>query len=549
MDEGSPPAKSPPSPSTSDRIARAAGLAALATATSRVLGLVREQVLAAFFGASDQMDAFLVALRIPNLMRDLFAEGAMSAAFVPTFTKELELGGRKNAWHLGNNVLTALLLITGTIVVLGMIFAGPLVSLYASSYAAVPGKIELATKLSRIMMPFLSLAAIAAAVMGMLNSLRHYFVPALAPATFNVVAIVFAFALTPVLTSFGIAPISSMALAVTVGGVTQVLMQWPALHREGFRYSPVLDLRDPALRRVLVMMGPGTIGLAATQMNLFVSTWLASSQGTGAVSWLQYAFRVMYLPLGLFGVSIATAVLPAASRHAAVRDSTAIRDTVRRGLTLMLILVLPATCGLVWLSTPIVRLLFEHGQFTAVDTAATASALRFYAVGLLGYATTRIASPVFYAIGRNRVPVVLSAGTVLINLALSLVFVRVLGFAGLALATSMAALVNATCCIWIMRGELGGLGGRKLSAAVVKLTISSALMVGAIELVRPLLPGGAVADGVLMQMVALLGAIGVGGATLLASAYLLGVEDVTSLLTRLRDRLLSRDTPGGAEPA
>lgn len=549
MGERSPIPKSTSSPPSSDRIARAAGLAALATATSRILGLVREQVLAALFGASDQMDAFLVALRVPNLMRDLFAEGAMSAAFVPTFTKELELGGRKEAWRLGNNVLTALLLITGIIVVLGMIFAEPLVSVYASSYAAVPGKIELATKLSRVMMPFLSLAAVAAAVMGMLNSLRHYFLPALAPATFNVVAIVFAFALTPLLTSVGIAPISSMAVAVTVGGVTQVVMQWPTLHREGFRYSPVLDLRDPALRRVLVMMGPGTIGLAATQMNLFVSTWLASSQGTGAVSWLQYAFRVMYLPLGLFGVSIATAVLPAASRHAAVRDSAAIRDTVRRGLTLMLILVLPATCGLVLLSTPIVRLLFEHGRFTAADTAATAVALRYYAVGLIGYATTRIASPVFYALGRNRVPVVLSAVSVLINVVLSLVLVRVLGFAGLALATSMAAIANAGLCVWIMRGELGGLGGRALATVVTKLAASSALMVGAIALVRPLLPAGAAADGLLMQVVALAGAIGVGVATMFVSAYLLGVGEVTGLFAQLRDRLLGRDTPGRAEPA
>lgn len=543
----SPPQSSPPV--RSDRIAKAAGLSAVATATSRVLGLVREQVLAALFGATDQMDAFLVAVRIPNLLRDLFAEGAMSAAFVPTFTRELELGGKEKAWRLGNNVLTALVLITGAFVLVGLIFARPLVATYASSFADVPGKIELSTGLARVMMPFLALAAVAAAVMGMLNSLRHYFLPALAPATFNVVAIVFAVALTPVMTGFGLPPITSIALAVTVGGITQVALQWPVLHREGFRLAPTLDLRDPALRRVLVMMGPGTIGLAATQMNLFVSTWLASGQGTGAVSWLQYAFRIMYLPLGLFGVSIATAVLPAASRQAALRDHAGIRDTVRHGLTLMVIVVLPATCGLVLLSPEIVRLLFQHGRFTSADTAATAAALRFYAVGLIGYATTRIASPVFYALGRNRVPVVLSAGSVLINLALSLVLVRLLGFSGLALATSMAALANAALCVWIMRGELGGLGGRALAAVVLKLAVASAVMVAAIEVVRPLLPSGTVDDGILMQTVALLGAIGIGLLALLATAYTLRVDEVMRLLKQLRGRRLSRDSRGRAEPA
>lgn len=539
----------PPRLASSDRIAKAAGLSAVATATSRVLGLMREQVLAALFGATDQMDAFLVAVRIPNLMRDLFAEGVMSAAFVPTFARELELRGKKEAWRLGNNVLTALVLITGAFVLAGVIFAKPLVATYASSFANVPGKIELSTQLARVMMPFLTLAAVAAAVMGMLNSLRHYFLPSLAPATFNVVAIVFAFALTPFMTSIGLPPITSIAIAVTVGGITQVAMQWPALHREGFRFSPMLDLRDPALRRVLMMMGPGTIGLAATQMNLFVSTWLAAGQGTGAVSWLQYAFRIMYLPLGLFGVSIATAVLPAASRYAAVRDHAAIRHTVRHGLTLMLIVVLPATCGLVLLSTEIVRLLFEHGRFTSADTAATASALRLYAVGLIGYATTRIASPVFYALGRNRVPVMLSIGSVVVNLALSLLFVRVLGFAGLALATSLAAMANATLCVWIMRGELGGLGGRALANVVLKLVVASAVMIGAIELVRPLLPPGTVAGGILMQLVALGGAIGVGVSALVATAYVLGIEEVMRMLGHVRDRLLGRDSPGGAEPA
>src|SRR5687767_4180839 len=229
------------------------------------------------------------------------------------------------------------------------------------------------------MLPFLATVAVAAVAMGMLNALNHYFVPALSPAIFNIATIVCALVLVPVMPSFGLPGIMAIAVAVLLGGLGQVLVQWPALRREGFRYSPVFDPRDKALRDIVVLMGPGTIGLAATQVNIFVSTLLATSQGTGAVSWLNYAFRLMYLPIGLFGVSIATAVLPAASRQAARDDNTAVRSTVADGLSLMLMLNVPATIGLMVLATPIVRVIFERNAFTPADTVATAAALQFYA--------------------------------------------------------------------------------------------------------------------------------------------------------------------------
>ena len=527
----------PPLAPSTDRIAQAAGLAAAATLTSRILGLVREQVLAALFGAGDQMDAYFVAFRIPNLVRDLFAEGAMSAAFVPTFTRHLTLHGKQDAWRLGNNVLNALMLVTGVTVALGMVFVRPLVSLYAHNFESVPGKLELTTQLARVMMPFLTLAAIAAAVMGMLNSLRHYFLPALAPATFNIIAIAFALFLTPVMPALGLPRIMAVAVAVTVGGLTQIGLQWPSLHREGFRYRPVLDFTDPGLRRVLLLMGPGTIGLAATQLNLFVSTLLASNQGTGAVSWLQYAFRIMYLPLGLFGVSIATVVLPAAARHAAVKDTAAIRDTVRRGLSLMLFVNIPAACGLLLLSTEIVRLLLERGHFTPADTTATAAALRLYAVGLVGYSTTRIASPVFYALGRSRVPVALSMVSVTVNFVLSLLLVRVLGFTGLALSTSIAALVNASMCVALLRGPLNGVGGRALMFSLGKVLVASAAMIAAVTLTRWALPSSATHVGTLRQAGSLLMMIAVGVAALMSSAHLLRIDELDVVASAMRRTL------------
>ena len=306
-------------------LARSAGVIGLATLASRLLGLARDRVLAHYFGAGDAMDAFNVASRIPNLLRDLFAEGSMSAAFVPTFTRHLATGGREAAWRLASQVLNALLVVTGAIVVAGIALADPLTRLYAGDYAAVPGKLELTVTLTRVMFPFLTLVAIAVAMMGMLNSLRRFFVPALSPATFNVVIIASAVTLVPVMRAIGQPPILAIAFGTVAGGLAQVAIQWPALRREGFRHRWVLDARDPGLREILVLMGPGTVGVAAAQINLFVNTVLATGEGTGAVSWLNYAFRLMYLPIGLFGVSIATAALPEISRHAALDELAPVR--------------------------------------------------------------------------------------------------------------------------------------------------------------------------------------------------------------------------------
>ncbi|HUK33786.1 MAG TPA: murein biosynthesis integral membrane protein MurJ, partial [Vicinamibacterales bacterium] len=317
---------------------------------SRILGLARDQVLAAFFGAGSDMDAFIVAFRIPNLVRDLFAEGAMSAAFVPTFTRRLTLDGKPQAWSLANHLISALLLVTGVLVVVGIVFAAPITSAYARDFGSVPGKLELTVRLTRVLLPFLMMVAVAAAAMGMLNSLHYYFVPALSPALFNVAMIAGAFTLVPLMPLLGLPRITAIAIAALGGGALQVLAQWPSLHREGFRFRVSFDFRDPGLRQVLVLMGPGTVGLAATQVNLFVNTVLATSQGTGAVSWLSYAFRLMYLPIGLFGVSIATATLPAVSRHAAIDDREGIRHTVAQAIAMMLVLNVPATFGLVALS-------------------------------------------------------------------------------------------------------------------------------------------------------------------------------------------------------
>jgi putative peptidoglycan lipid II flippase len=517
-------------------LARSAGLAGAATLVSRLLGLARETLLAAYFGAGHQMDAYFVAFRIPNLARDLFAEGAMSAAFVPTFTRHLILHGKADAWRLGVNLLTALVLATGGLVVAGMVFAPAIIGAYAADFGAVPGKMELTVQLTRVMLPFLPLAALAAAAMGMLNSLHHYFVPALAPATFNVASILCIVLLVPLMPGLGWPAIMAAAIGVIIGGLAQLAVQWPALAREGFRYRPRLDVGDPALRRVLVLMGPGSIGLAATQLNLFVNTLLATSQGPGAPSWLSYAFRLMYLPIGLFGVSIATAVLPAAAHHAALEDRAAVRRTLSRGLGLMLLLNVPATAGLIVLATPIVRVLFERGQFQPSDTIATAGVLQYYAVGLTGYAAARIASPVFYALGHHRIPVVVSAASVGVNIVASLLLVDVMGVRGLALGTSIAALGHGLGAVWLLRSRLHGIEGARIARAFGKVVAASIAMAAVVVMVDRSSGRLAPGDSLTAQIARLLVAIAAGLAALVVAARLLGIEELDDAVARVRAR-------------
>jgi len=493
---------------------------------SRVLGLVRDQVLAYYFGAGDAMDAFRVAFRVPNLVRDLFAEGAMSAAFVPTFTRELTTSGKLRAWALANSVITALIVLTGILVVVGVIFAEPLVRLYAQDFADVPGKLELTVFLARLMLPFLTLVALAAVFMGMLNALGHFFIPALSPAMFNVATIVIAVVLIPFAPTLGIEPIVLVALATLVGGLGQLLIQWQPLRDEGYRYRPSLDVKDPALGHVLLLMGPGTIGMAATQINIFVNTRFASEQGTGAVSWLDYAFRLMYLPIGLFGVSIAAASTPALARLVAQSDMARLRSTVAASIGLMLALNVPATLGLMVLATPIVALVFEHGSFTAADTSATALALQYYAIGLVGYSIVRIVSPAFYTLHLSRVPVAASVASVIANVILNIMLVRVMGYAGLALGTSLAAVVNAGIQLVLLKRHLGGIQARRIFVTFIKITIAAVVMAGAARAadlwLRDTLPG----ESIRLQAVRVFGSISAGLVVLAAMAMLLRVREL-----------------------
>ncbi len=529
----------------SSRLARSAGLIGAATASSRLLGLVREQVLAGIFGAgaSPAMDAYNVAFRIPNLLRDLFAEGAMTSAFVPTFTRTLTTAGKEAAWRVGNLVMNTLVLATLIPVVLGIIFAPAITGWLAPNYATVmlPGgsgtKLDLTTDLTRIMLPFLTTLAVATAMMGMLNSLRRFFVPSLSPAMFNVASIFSAFAIVPLMPYFGLEPIVGIAIGTLLGGLGQIALQWPTLRAEGFRYQPVIDFKDPTLREILRLMGPATLGVAAVQINVTVNTYLAQWQEQGAVSWLGYAFRLMYLPIGLFGVSIATASLPDISRQAATEDLASIRSTVSRALRMMLMLNVPATVGLIVLAEPIVAMIYQRNAFLPADTTATAAALMWYAPGLLGYSAIKVISPTFYSLRDSRTPVIVSVLSIALNLGLNIVLVRLYGFKGLALGTAAAAIFNAVVLGTLLGRRLQGLDGSRIAVAGTKIAIASAAMGAAAYFtagwLTTLLPG----DGEVARVIRVFGAIGVALLVLAGSAHILRIGEFRDASARVLKRV------------
>jgi putative peptidoglycan lipid II flippase len=475
--------RAPETRSNSRGVAAAAGKVSIATMASRVLGLAREQVMAGFFGAGLQTDAFNVAFRVPNLLRDLFAEGALSAAFVPTFTAVDHKDGRAEAWRLGAQVLNTLALALALLTLVGWFATPLLVRALAPGFAAIPGKLELTVQLSRIMLPFLLLVALAAAAMGMLNAVRRFTVPALAPLFLNLGMIVVGVALIPVMRSLGQPPIVAMAFGVLAGGFLQFAVQLPELWRLGWRPAWPPAFRHPGVRRIATLMVPATIGLAATQLNIFVNTILASLLVEGSVSWLSYAFRLMQLPIGVFGVALATVSLPSVAAHAVKGEMIELRETLAGSIRLVFALTLPATFGLWALSEPLVRFLYQHGRFHAADTQQTAAALTAYCVGLCAYAAVKVLVPTFYALGDTRTPVLASFLSVIVNLAGNVVLAWGLhmGHVGLALSTSLTMLFNFAQLSWFLRKKLRRLEGRRTADAFVRTALASAVMAAVVR--------------------------------------------------------------------
>jgi putative peptidoglycan lipid II flippase len=468
-----------------ERLVRSAGVVSIAVFMSRITGLLRESVMARLFGAGLTYDAFMLGFRIPNLTRDLFAEGALSSAFVPTFTEYLSNRGKEEAVRLANLVASALFLIVGVLCAAGVIFAPALVHLLAPGFAAVPGKFELAVTMTRIMFPFLLLVALAAQAMGVLNASNVFGVPALASTFFNIGSVGFGIALGVMLgPTLHFSRIEGMAVGVVLGGALQLCWQLPSLHRLGYRFRPELHWSDPGMVKILRLMAPAILGSAAVQINVMVNTNFASSifdprtGHDGPVSWLSYAFRFMQLPLGLFGVAMASATLPSISRSAAAGRLDEFRKTMSHSLGMVFLLTLPSSVGLVVLGKSIIGAIYQGGKFSLYDTEQTALALSCYAIGLAGYAALKVLTPAFYALGDARTPMLVSLASILINYAAASTMIRFAGLrhAGLALSTSAVALFGFVVLFLILRDRIGGIYGRALAAQLGKVGAASLVM-------------------------------------------------------------------------
>lgn len=459
---------------------RSSASVSVAVLVSRILGVARESLLAALFGVSWLTDAYVVAFRIPNLLRDLFAEGALSSAFVPTFTDVMAREGKERAYRLGNLVLSAVLIVTGGLTLLGIIFARPVVLAISLGFAGNEAKLLEATLLTQVMMPILLLVSVSAAWMGMLNAQQRYAAPAFAPALFNVTSIVcglaIMFAQVPPLLG-----ILLWSASTTLAGLVQGLVQLPSLWRLGYRPALVLGgwWRDPDLRRILRLMGPAVVGLAAMNVNVFINTQFAAKLGDGPVAYLNFAFRLFYLPIGLFGVALATVTTARLSQDAARGDRAALIDRVVEGSRAVWLLALPSAVGLVVLAEPVVALLFQRGRFTAEATAATVPVVQAYMLGVLPYSLVKVLSPSFFAVNHPRVPMVASLVAVASNIVFNATTYRWLGAPGLALGTTLAAVIN----LLVLRVAFGKVVGRPARPGwwrdLVVLTLASAALAGA----------------------------------------------------------------------
>jgi len=520
-------------------LARSAATVSVAVMCSRLLGLIREQVFAGLFGAGYAYDSFVVAFRIPNLLRDLFGEGALSAAFVSVFSDYNANRSIEDTWRLASNVLCFMTVLVSAITLLGMLFADQIVAVLAPGFSLVSGKSELTAAMTMIMMPFLLFISLAAVVMGILNTRNRFFIPSLASSFFNLGSIIGGTSLAFILPRYGYPAITGMACGTLIGGFLQLAIQLPTLRAIGFRFTPVLDIKDPGLRRILKLMVPATIGLSATQINIFINTNFAASCAEGSVSWLNYSFRLVQLPIGLFGVAISIAALPLLARQASRKEIEDMRQTFVSSLNMVFALTIPATLGLVLLAEPIIRVIFEHGAFTAFDTKATAVALSLYGIGLFAYSANKVIVPVYYAIDAPRFPVIASFMAIGFNILIIMSTIDRFQHRAIALSTSSVMIINFLFLAIVLYLKIDGFPLRRLVSGAVKIAGASALMAGVLVAVRTLLHPW-FERSLLHQCSALFAVIIVSAGLYAFTLHLLKLKELTDITTKLRERFSSR---------
>lgn len=535
-----------PKPQAQERVgARTFGIVTLAILSSRILGLVREMVLAYYFAGENKkwFDCFLTAFRMPNMLRDLFAEGALSTAFVTTFTKRAQTEGDESAWALASKVMTLAAVAMSIVSILGIIFAKPITMILAPGWIhETPEKVEFTLYLARIMYPFILMVSLAALVMGMLNAKKVFGMPAMASTFFNIFSMIggglLGWWMDP---HFGKTALIGFAFGTLIGGLAQLCVQFPSLRRVGYRFKLDFDWKDSGVKKVLELMWPAVISGSVVQFNVMLNSVFASYlvMKDGPVTWLNYSFRLIQLPLGLFGVAVATITLPAMSRLATEGISEGFKDTLARGLKLVFLMTLPSAVGMAFLAEPIISLIYERGKFTPEDTMMTALALRTYAWGLVFYSGIKVIQPAFYAIERRFVPLTVSAVAVAVSAILNsiCVFGLKLGHDYLALGTSVSAFVNFTLLFLVMSRIGQGMHGRDLAINFSKLLVSVVAMAGVCIAAQHTVLASWHEHRFVFKCAALFGTIGVAAVVYFGMNALLKNEEVAEFKTILRRKL------------
>ncbi len=512
-----------------EQVARAAGVVGSATFLSRLLGYVRDAVIAWLFGAGASADAFFVAFRIPNLLRRMFAEGSLGVAFVPVFTEILQQKGKAEALKLARATLLFFSVLLTGVVTAGVLLSPAIVRIVGPGFCDNPELFRLTVQLTRIMFPYILFIGLVAVCMGILNVLGHFAAPALAPVALNLSIIGAALVISPRIEQ----PVVGLAVGVVAGGVLQLLLQVPFLYRFGVGFSRPLMFFHSGLKKIGKLMLPAAFGAAVYQINLLINTQLATLLPEGSVSYLYYADRLVQFPLGVVGMAAATALLPSLSRQAQAGDLKAVKQTFGYSLKLVMFITIPAMFGLIFLRDPIVYLLFKRGAFGLEAVQLTAAALLYYACGLWAFTMARLAAQTFYALQDTRTPVWTGAASIVVNIACGLMLMRSMGHAGLALATTIASAVNAILLLLVMRVKLGPLGVTGICVSAGKAVVCALVMCAGISMLRPRIAGGETLSTV--SMAAGLGLSIMAGVILYFSMALLVRSDELKALIKMID--------------
>lgn len=469
-------------------VTRAAAIVSLAVMGSRLLGLAREMAIFYFFKTKIAAPAFYLAFRIPNFLRDMFGEGILSKAFITTFIATETEDGEESAWNLANRIFNLVVIVLIGITVLGIVFAPTIVDLLAredfdevldsSKHHGFETKVELTVYLTQLMFPYLLFVSIAAIAMGLLNSKGKFGIPACASSFFNLSSLLIGISGFYLFQRIGMHPTTGMALGVLVGGILQFLIQVPSMYKVGFRYKPLISFTEPRVVEVLKLVGPAILGVAAVPINQLANTWFITS-GDEWLAWIQGAYRIMHFPLGIFGVAISTVVLPQLAKHANSGNVNEFRNSLSYALRLMLTVILPASIGLMVLSEPICRLLYERGEFTDIDTIATANILFVYAFGLFGFSALKIVTDGFYAYKDIRAPVIVSLSGVALNICLNYTFISEeiwMDERAIVFATVLTVTLSSMVLLFLLRQKIGNIALSSMVRMVAKILFASTVM-------------------------------------------------------------------------